>query len=164
MSVRSFHNTFAKKKRAGPKKPKVEKTSGSPYAFSEADIEASRDKTLDLVLKALDAPKRVEPPISDEEKKRRHEIGRNYVVGKFKEHNAMMHDLACKIQLKKHAVKMLPKQSKLKEEALKIDAEGPPPWRSFAAWTPPIPGFNPDVFNDEDAGYEIKEPFEMNKS
>lgn len=52
--------------------------------------------------------------------------------------------------MKKHAVNMLPKQSTLKEHAMKIDDQGPPPWRHLAAWTPPIPGFDPAKFMEKE--------------
>jgi hypothetical protein len=52
--------------------------------------------------------------------------------------------------MKKHAVNMLPKQSKLKEQAMKIDGQGPPPWRHLAAWTPPIPGYDPAKFMEKE--------------
>ena len=105
--------------------------------------EPGRDKNLALLLAALEAPIKKEPPISDEEKARRYEIGRNYVIGKMREHNEIHHDLTCKLHMKHHAVKMLPRKSKLKEEALKVSDEYPPLWRDMPTWTPPIPGFNP---------------------
>lgn len=118
---------------------------------STVPADTGRDKNLELILASLDAPMRVEPEVSAEEKARRYEIGRNYVIGRFREHNEINHDLACKIQLKKHCIKMLPRNNpKLKEEALKIDGDGPPPWRLIAKWTPPIPGFDPTPFLDKE--------------
>lgn len=117
---------------------------------AKAPVNTGRDKDLELVLAALNAPMRVEPEISAEEKARRYEIGRNHVIGRFRQHNEIHHDLACKIHLKMHAVNMLPKGSWLKEEAMKVDDEGPPRWRNLAAWTPPIPGYNPSEFVDKD--------------
>ena len=36
-------------------------------------------------------------------------------------------------------------------EALKIDEnDGPPLWRGVPTWTPPIPGFDPSEFIQED--------------
>ena len=113
---------------------------------------SGRGREVDVVLAALEGKERKEPPISDEEKARRYEIGRNYVIGKFREHNELNHDLACKIQLKKHAIKMLPRnRPKVKEAALAVDDRGPPLWRHLAKWTPPIPGFNADdLFEKKD--------------
>jgi hypothetical protein len=108
--------------------------------------DSARSKDLDLVLASLDAPSREEPPISDEEKARRHEIGRNYGIGRFRRHNEIEHDLTCKMQMKKHAIKMLPRNSKLKEEALKLDADDPPLWRNLAVWTAPIKDFDPSQY------------------
>ena len=48
--------------------------------------------------------------------------------------------------MKRHAIKMLPKGSFMAEEAMKIDNEGPPRWRNIPAWTPPIPGFDPEEY------------------
>ena len=113
-------------------------------------VEGGRDKNLELILASLNAPERKEPEISAEEKARRYDVGRNYVIGRFRQHNEIHHDLACKIQMKKHAVKMMPRDSMLKEEAMKIDGEGPPVWRHIAKWTPPIPGYNPSDFVEDD--------------
>lgn len=108
---------------------------------------AGHDRALDLILRCLDAPISKESPEPDEEEKaRRFEIGRNYVIGMFERHNEMNHDLACKMKMKTFAIKMLPRNSKLKEEALKIDMSGPPLWRHIMADTPPIPGFDPSKF------------------
>ena len=108
---------------------------------------AERDRNLDIILRSLDAPFSKESPEPDEEEKaRRFQIGRNYVIGMFERHNEMNHDIACKIKMKNFAIKMLPRNSKLKEEALKIDDLGPPLWRPIAADTPPIPGYDPSKF------------------
>lgn len=103
-------------------------------------------RDLDMVLRSLDAPMRKPPEISPEEQERRKEIGRNYVIGCFNEHNERNHDLSCKIKMKQHAVSMLPKRSKIKEEALKISDEMPPTWRKVPTWTPPIENFDPEMF------------------
>lgn len=136
--------SFAKQKAVAAKKKKQAAATATPSA------DTGRDKNLELILASLNAPMRVEPEISRDEKARRYEIGRNYVIGRFQQHNDLHHDLACKIQLKMHCVKMLPRNSKLKEEALKIDGEGPPPWRHIAKWTAPIPNFDPTQFLDKD--------------
>lgn len=102
------------------------------------------------MLAALDATATKEPPISDEEKARRAEIGRNYVIGRFKQHNRMDHDLSCKIKLKKHAIRMLPRNSKLREEAMKFSDEQPPAQRNIPVWTPPIPGFDPTLYSSQE--------------
>lgn len=107
-------------------------------------------KDLDLILACLDAPVRKEGPISDEEKARRHKIGRDYVIGRFEQNNTFDHELSSKINMKLHAVNMLPKNSRIREEALKIDHEGPPLWRNQPTWTPPIPGFDPSQFVDKE--------------
>uniref|UniRef100_A0A7S2WNR0 Uncharacterized protein n=1 Tax=Eucampia antarctica TaxID=49252 RepID=A0A7S2WNR0_9STRA len=108
--------------------------------------EGGRDRMTELLIRAFDAPSQSAPPASEEEMARRHEIGRNYVIGCFSRHNETNHDLNCKIRMKNHAINMLPRNSWIKEEALKISDEDdalPPMWRSIPVDTPPIPGFDP---------------------
>lgn len=108
-------------------------------------------KDLDLMIAALDAkPVLTEPPISEEEKARRMEIGKNYVRGRFRQHNEIDHDLNCKIKLKSHAMNMLPKNSMIREEAMKTDDTAAPLWRNIAVWTPPIEGFDPSQFVEKE--------------
>jgi hypothetical protein len=137
LDVRWFSDEGAKRVTKVKKKKKgKEKTAG-------------HDRALDIILRSLDAPfSKESPEPDDEEKARRFEIGRNYVIGMFERHNELNHDIACKIKMKNFAIKMLPRNSKLKEEALKIDtgSSGPPLWRPIMADTPPIPGFDPSEF------------------
>lgn len=114
------------------------------------DTVKGHDRDLDLILRSLDAPFSQEPEIDNEEKERRYKIGKAYVVGMFERHNERNHDLSCKMKLKSFAIKMLPRNSILKEEALKIDPSGPPPWRHIMADTPPIPNFDPSKFVHRD--------------
>jgi hypothetical protein len=130
-------------------KPK-QKTSKVKKKAKSVKEDSARSKDLDLVMASLDAPSREESPISEEEKARRYQIGRNYVIGRFRRHNEIEHDLTCKMQMKKHAMKMLPKDTKLKEEALKVDADDPPLWRNLAMWTAPIKDFDPSQFIESD--------------
>ena len=133
----------------GPKtkQPKVKKKMKN----SAKKAEGGRDRHLDVILRALDAPVLKPPPASEEEMQRRHEIGKAYNIGTWEQHNAIHHDLNCKLRLKNHAIDMLPKDSMWKEEALKIDYfDGPPYWRGIPTWTPPIPGFDPSEFIHED--------------
>jgi Mitochondrial ribosomal protein L28 len=108
--------------------------------------EASRPRDLEVILSALDAPTTKPPPGTADEQTRRECIRKAYTIVKFKQHNQDNHDITCKLKMKQHALKMLPKNSKLKEKALEIDDSGPPRWRRIPAWTPPIPGFNPNQF------------------
>jgi hypothetical protein len=130
--------------------PKMRTSKVKKKNKSVAQDDGGSSKELNLVLASLDAPSRTEPPISKEEKDRRHQIGRNYGIGRFRQHNEIEHDLACKIQMKKHAIKMMPRDSKLKEEALKTDADDPPMWRNIAMLTPPIKNFDPSQFVERD--------------
>ena len=118
---------------------------------SAKKAEGGRDRHLDLILRALDAPILKPPPASEEEMQRRHDVGRAYNIGTWEQHNALHHDLNCKLRLKNHAIDMLPRDTMWKEEALKIDEnDGPPYWRGIPTWTPPIPGFDPSEFIQED--------------
>jgi hypothetical protein len=103
-------------------------------------------RDLEVILAALDADKTKPPPADEEESARREEIRKQYTIGRFKQHNEDNHDLTCKMRMKQHALKMLPRNSKLKEQALEIDDTNPPRWRTLPAWTAPIPGFNPNKF------------------
>lgn len=108
--------------------------------------DASRPRDLELVLAALDAPI-TKPPVGDEEEQaRRERIRKAYTIGKFQQHNQENHDLNCKLRMKQHALRMLPRNSELKKKALEIDENGPPRWRRIPAWTPPIPNFDPHQF------------------
>jgi len=110
--------------------------------------EGGRDRALDLLIRAIDAPVSEPPPASAEEMQRRFDIGREYNIGTSKRHNERNHDLNCKLRMKQHAIDMLPRDSMWKEEALKLDEDddGPPMWRHVPVWTPPIPGFDPSQF------------------
>jgi hypothetical protein len=107
------------------------------------DSEGGREKSLDLIIRALDA-KKAKPPAPDaEELARRHVVGRNHVIGRFEQHNAREHDLSCKIAMKQHAIKMLPRNSRLKEKALDTEYQGdevlPPMERKIPRADPPNP-------------------------
>ena len=141
----SLTRSFAAKESAAASAKKKKAASATPVS-----TDSKRDKDLELILASLNAPMREEPEIPAEERSRRYDIGRHYVIGRFRQHNDIHHNLACKIQLKLHAVKMLPRNSKLKEEAMKIDGNGPPPWRHIAKWTAPIEKFDPTEFLDKE--------------
>ena len=140
-NLRSFSDAAEKPKKKIPKAKKKVKSSDEDVATGGR----SRDQT--VILAALDAPRTQESPApSADELARREHVRKAYTVGKFKQHNQLNHELTCKIQMKKHALKMLPKNSTLKEKALEVNWDGPPRWRRIPAWTPPIPGFNPKEF------------------
>jgi Mitochondrial ribosomal protein L28 len=142
IAARSFSDKPAKK---------VQKAKKKKAPQGKAGDSSGRSKELELVLASLDAPSRAEGPISDEERERRVQVGRNYVIGRFRQHNEMDHDLTCKMHLKRHALNMLKRHTRLNEEALKIDDDQAAPlWRRMPVWTPPIPGFDPSKFLDRD--------------
>ena len=132
------------------KQPKGKKK--KPPADTQEEI--SKDsKSYKMVLAALNAPVTKPPPASADEMERRYQVGRNYVIGSFEEHNELEHMLSCKIRMKNHAIKMLPRNSEnsiIRKAALEIDDEGPPVWRHIPVWTPPIKDFNPDDYLEEE--------------
>jgi len=121
-------------------------------AFS--DKAEGGDKLTNLLIKAIDAKPTPRPKFSPEEYAKHYEIGRNYVIGSFKVHNETNHDLACKIRLKNHAIKMIPRSTDeelayLRENALLIEVDDnslPPVHRSIPLDTPPVEGYDPSAF------------------
>lgn len=133
----------------GPKQRlvKVKKKEKKSKSGGDGGSSGGRSRELEILLASLDAPKAKTPPPADEaEAKRREDVLKAYTIGKFQQHNRENHELACKLKLKQHAMKMLPKNSKLREKALEVDDTMPPRWRKMPAWTPPIPGFDPSEF------------------
>lgn len=146
---------------------KVKKEKRGPSESKLRAKEATANKLTQLMIKAYDAPYRSPPPAPPEEMERRYHVGRNFNIEMFKRHNEWNHDLAVKIRMKKHAVRMLPKEGELgdamvvedgkkslygrwKEEAMKInDNWGPPDHRPVPMYTPPIPGFDPSVYMEQ---------------
>lgn len=142
--VRQSTRTFAA---VGTKKKKQK------VAVQEENI--GKDPHVQMIIRCLDAPYPPKPQLTDEQKEQHYNAGRNYVIGRFKQHNELYHDLACKIKMKQHAIKLLPEDegTNWKEEALKIDEDPdsfPPLWRDIPTDYPPIPGFNPEEFVEED--------------
>merc|ERR1712238_437539 len=138
MHLRSFSDAPRTKQLKVKKKAKR-----SLEAESSSGI---RDRLTDVMIRAIDAKPRIPSVLSEDEKKRRYIIGRNHVIGGWQRHNENAHDLACKIRMKKHAIKLLPKSSWLKDEAITIDMSEsalPPIYRPIPVDTPPIPGFDP---------------------
>jgi hypothetical protein len=123
------------------KHPKVKKKTKGRGDSKESS--ESEDKILKTLIACLDAPTQKEPPQPPDEMARRFQVGRNYGIGMLLDHNKENHDIMCKIHLKNHAIKMLPKNTRLREEALKIRQEMPPEWRHLPVWEPPIPGIDP---------------------
>lgn len=98
--------------------------------------DAAEGKRFKYMMDIVNAPKIKEGPISEEEKKRRFEIGRTYTIESFRRHNVLHHDLTCKIKLKNHAIKVLPRGSKIKEHALSPNNEMFPDDFCNARWFP----------------------------
>jgi hypothetical protein len=127
-------------------------------SFSEEAPESSKgDRITNILTKAVDTRPRPRPDFSLEEAAKNYQIGRDYNIGRFKVHNDIHHDLACKIRLKEHAIRMMPRNTDelgyLRMEALKIDSSPesmPPLYRSIPFDTPPIEGYDASQFLDED--------------
>lgn len=94
------------------------KASKAPSASQTAAKEAHATKMQRLMVMAIDAPYIGPPPASEEEMARRYQIGRNYVIGCWERHNALNHDLAVKIRMKKYAIKMLPREGQVGDSML----------------------------------------------
>jgi len=109
-----------------------------------------RDEQINLLARALDVKPDGPPPPSEEELARRAEIVKAYTKGNFEFHNDINHDLANKIKLKNHAIKMLPREHNWKKEAVKISMAkgdiGPPYGRHIPTDYPPVKDFDETVF------------------
>jgi len=118
---------------------------GQKKTLSEKES-SDQDKQAQMMLRALTARNVKEPPAAtEEEMERRYNLGRNYVIGCFKRHNVLKHDLACKMKMKQHALNMLPHKSMWKEEALKIHEEDEPlQWRVLPTPHVPTPELIPE--------------------
>jgi len=129
--------------------------------------DTTRSRETDIILRSLDAPTTKEPPLKDpEEIQRREAVRKAYTIGRFEQHNELDHDLNCKIKLKTHALNMLPrphsnaandhdgdgKYADLLHHVHNYDEQDtqrdrPLKWRKMPKWTPPIPGFDPNMFD-----------------
>jgi len=126
--------------------------------FSDASQAGQKGDRISAILaRAVDSRPRPRPKLSSEEAAKNYNIGREYVIGKFQRHNEINHDLACKIRLKEHAIRMMPRNTDemgyLREEALKIDISEesmPPMYRPIPLDTPPIEGFNASDYIDKE--------------
>jgi hypothetical protein len=126
--------------------------------MSEAPVDTGGDRLTNILIRAIDSKPRPRPKLSPEEAKKNYEIGRNYVIGRFQRHNEVMHDLACKMKMKSHAIKMMPRSTDetlgyLRKEALKIDSSRssmPPLYRPIPLDTPPVPGYDASKYILED--------------
>ena len=150
--------TSSEEPKTAQKKVNKEKKGPSTAKIEKAD--SAEKRMTDLLIKAFDAPSLVPPPASAEEMERRYNVGRNYVIGCFRRHNELHHDLAVKIRMKRYALRMLPREGidlgdaitaadgrsvygMWKAEALKVnDNWGPPDHRHIPMYTPPIEGFD----------------------
>ena len=144
---------------------KVMREKKGPSASKLAKESSAENKMYEIMIKAFDAPGGVIPKASEEEMAHRYNIGRNYVIGCFKRHNEINHDLAVKIRMKNYALEQLPREhydlgdvqiikdektgeteslyGKWKREALHIPKYlAPPEHRHIAMHTAPIEGFD----------------------
>ena len=159
---------------------KVSKEKKGPSATKLEKADSAEKRMLDIMIRAHDAVPLELPPATPEEMERRYNIGRNYVIGCFKKHNEINHDLAVKIRMKRYAIKMLPREGidlgdatttttttegdggggggsgqsmygRWKKEALKINYNfGPPEHRHIPMYTPPIEGFDINQYMNRD--------------
>lgn len=155
--------TSSEEPKTAQKKVKTKEKGAS--ASKLADKEAKSNRLVELMTKAYDAPYTQPPKVSAEEMAVRAEIGRNYVIGSFQRHNERNHDLAVKIRMKRHAMKLLPKEGEIGDEPIEgqkksvygkwraaafkeNDRWGPPDSRPIPLLTPPIEGFDASLYMD----------------
>mmetsp|Transcript_27493 Transcript_27493/g.32087 ORF Transcript_27493/g.32087 Transcript_27493/m.32087 type:complete len:167 (+) Transcript_27493:275-775(+) len=132
--------------------------SRSLSSVEQQETTTKGDRITNILTRAIDAQPRTPPEPTPEEAKRRYDIGRNYVIGNFRQHNEIHHDLACKIRMKNHAIKMLPRENDekygyIRTAALNVDVDDdsmPPYYRPIPVDTAPIPGFDPSTFINDD--------------
>ncbi|KAL7500635.1 hypothetical protein ACHAWT_009867 [Skeletonema menzelii] len=150
---------------------KVKTKEKGASASKLAAKEAKTNRLVDLMTKAYDTPITPPPKVSEEEMAIRATIGRNHVIGCFKRHNEHNHDLAVKIRMKRHAMKLLPKEGEIGDTPIEIeggstkskqtvygkwraaafkinDRWGPPDSRPIPLLTPPIEGFDASLYMD----------------
>lgn len=133
-------------------------TFNSKRSLSQAPDDGKGDRLTNILMRAIDSRPRPRPKLSEEEAAKNYEIGRNYVIGRFKQHNEIHHDIACKIRLKEHAIRMMPRNTDeklgyLRKAALEIDTSDeayPPMWRSIPLDTPPIEDYNVSDYLQKD--------------
>lgn len=150
---------------AATKQKKVMKEKKGSSAAVLRARETKSNQLTEFMRIAFDAPYREPPKASPEEMERRHNVGRNYVIGSFRRHNEENHDLACKIRMKHYAMRQLPKEGHIgdeivngkslyggwREEAHRVNDDwGPPDHRHIPMHTPPIPGFDPNLYIDQE--------------
>ncbi|KAL7565478.1 hypothetical protein ACA910_012217 [Epithemia clementina (nom. ined.)] len=151
------HFAQAKKKiekKAEKKAAKRKPLKQAPVYDKVKESMGQRDREVDMLLSALDLPNKQEQ-LSQEEKDRRYQIGRNMVIGRFKFNNMIEHDINCKFRIKCHALRMLPRNTKLKEEALTEIVEG----KELDFMKPPgprhVPGLYEELFREEKKEEEV---------
>ena len=157
----------------------MSKEKKGPSASRLEKADSAEKRMMDIMIRAHDAAPLEPPPATSEEMERRYHIGRNYVIGCFRRHNELNHDLAVKIRMKRYAIKMLPREGidlgdnaattttavggttsgqsgrsvygRWKEEALRINHNfGPPEHRHIPMYTPPIEGFDVNQYMNRD--------------
>ncbi|CAH0371235.1 unnamed protein product [Pelagomonas calceolata] len=97
----------------------------------------------------LDAPRKTRPKFSEEEAKRNFEIGARYNKLSRIKHCEFEAGLQLKLDLQQYALASLPPD--LRKQAMSLDDVPLPPLdRRFWALTPPIPGFKPEAYPDDD--------------
>jgi len=97
----------------------------------------------------LDAPRKTRPKFSEEEAQRNFEIGARYNKLSRIKHCEFEAGLQLKLDLQQYALASLPPD--LRKQAMSLeDVPLPPLDRRFWALTPPIPGFKPEAYPDDD--------------
>mmetsp|Transcript_24623 Transcript_24623/g.75939 ORF Transcript_24623/g.75939 Transcript_24623/m.75939 type:complete len:149 (+) Transcript_24623:129-575(+) len=125
--------------------PKTKKSK----AKKQDDEGGGRDGSYDFFKAVIDAPRRRRPRLGEDEAARNFETGRTYNKLTRAKHCAFEARLQMKLDLQQAAVATLPPD--LRKRAKSLEGVPLPPLdRRFWALTPPIPGFQPEQYEDDD--------------
>ena len=114
-----------------------------------ADDDNQQDGATAFYRAILDAPRKTRPKFSEEEAQRNFEIGARYNKLSRIKHCEFEAGLQLKLDLQQYALASLPPD--LRKQAMSLeDVPLPPLDRRFWALTPPIPGFKPEAYPDDD--------------
>eukprot|EP01035_Chromulina_nebulosa_P035873 gene35873-48241_t len=135
----------------GDKKKKSEVGGGGG---GDASMKA-RTESLEKFIQTAEKAKRLKIDFSPEELARHYEIGKEYNRQKMKRENAWNKEFTTMIYLQNDALAAMP--AHLKEQALIYDETPAPDDRDLPIYeTPPIKGFNPNLYDQNTTGKKGK--------
>ena len=116
---------------------------------SKGDDDNPRDGATAFYRAIIDAPRKTRPKLSEEETQKNFEIGATYNRLSRRKHCEFEAGLQLKLDLQQFALESLPPDLRKTATSLE-DVPLPPLDRRFWALTPPIPGFKPEAYPDDD--------------